>query len=72
MLEVVLDGLFTERQAKSIKEKLSGKTYFNFEIEYSNYAGNYSIIVRSNNTSGHTQEELLGMFYYCCLCELAK
>lgn len=72
MIEVMIgESYYTERQCKKVKEKLQGKTFFNFDITYSNDAGNCSLIVRSNIT-GYTPEELKEMFIFCCISELAE
>lgn len=72
MIEVMIgESYYTERQCKKVKEKLQGKTFFDFDITYSNDAGNCSLIVRSNIT-GYTPEELKEMFIFCCISELAE
>ena len=70
MIQTIIDGHFTKNQAEKIKAKLQGKTYFNFDIEIGNQAGNCTLVVKSNNTE-YTPDELKAMFYFCCLGELA-
>ena len=72
MFEALIDGYFDERQCKAIKAKMQGKTFFNFDISYSNQAGNCTLIVRSDNTNGHTPQDLKEMFIYARMCEVAK
>lgn len=66
-----MGGYYTERQCEKIKEKMQGKTFFNFDITYSNNAGNCSLIVKSD-IIGYTSEELKEMFVFCCISELAE
>lgn len=70
MIETFIDGYFSKEQCEAIKVKMKGKTFFNFDISYSNKAGNCTLIVRSNNTN-YTPEELKDMFIYACISELA-
>lgn len=72
MFETLIDGYFDEKQCKAIKKVMQGKTFFNFDISYSNQCGNCTLIVRSDNTNGYTPQELKEMFIYACMCELAK
>lgn len=66
-----MGGYYTERQCEKIKEKMQGKTFFNFDITYSNNSGNCSLIVKSD-IIGYTSEELKEMFVFCCISELAE
>ena len=72
MLQTYIDGYFTEKECQAIKAKMQGKTFFNFEISYSNLGGNCNLIVSSNNENGYTRHELKEMFIYACMAELAK
>lgn len=72
MFETHIDGYFDEKQCKAIKAKMQGKTFFNFDISYSNQAGNCTLIVRSDNTNDYTPQDLKEMFIYACISELAK
>lgn len=70
MIEVIFNDMyFTENQCKKIKEKMQNKSFFNFDISYGNYAGNCTLIIRSNNEN-YDEQELKDMFIYCCLNEL--
>lgn len=71
MIETIIDGYFTKDQCEQIIKKMQGKSFFGFEISYSNNASNCTLIVRSN-TPGYTSQELKDMFVYCCISELAK
>ena len=72
MLQTTIDGYFDETQCKAIKEKMQGKTFFNFNISYSNCAGNCTLIISSDNTNGYTPQDLKDMFIFACISELAK
>lgn len=71
MIETIIDGYFLESQCLKIKEKMQGKSFLNFDIAYSNQAGNCKLIVRSKN-SNYSEIELKEMFIYCCISELAE
>jgi len=72
MLQTYIDGYFTEKQCKAIQEKMQGKTFFNFDIKYSNEAGNCTLIVSSDNTNDYTPQKLKEMFICACISELAE
>ena len=72
MLVAFIDGYFTESECKAIKAKMQGKTFFNFDITYSNFAGNCELTVTSDNDNGYTDKDLKEMFIYACIGELAK
>lgn len=69
MLEVYI-CYFTENQCKRLKEKLQGKTFFNFDIAYSNECGNCTLIVRSN-IKNYSISEMKEFFIHYCISELA-
>lgn len=71
MIETIIYGYFTQDQCEQIIKKMQGKSFFGFEVSYSNNASNCTLIVRSN-TPGYTSQELKDMFVYCCISELAK
>lgn len=48
-ITATIEGYFTEEQAKKIKEKMQGKTYLKFNVDYSNEAGNCAIVVTTDN-----------------------
>lgn len=64
-----IEGYFSKKQCENIKQKLEGKTYMNFHIEYGGYAHNNIIIVTSSNEN-YNNEELKEMFIYCSLTSL--
>ena len=70
MVEICLNdlGYFTQTQAEKIKQKMTDKSFYKFEISYSNWAGNCTLIVRTKQDT--TQQELKEMFLHCCLWEI--
>jgi hypothetical protein len=70
MIYTHIDGLFSRKQCERIKERMQGKTYFNFDIQYGGYGEqNQQICVCSDNDD-YTADELKEMFVWCCLNEL--
>ena len=63
-------GYFTESQCEMLKEKLDGNTYMNFEIGYSNQAGNCTLIVRTDYQD--TEQEIKNFFLSCVVNTLAN
>lgn len=41
-------GYFSEREVKAIKEEMDGETYMKFQVKYSNFAGNCTLIVETD------------------------
>lgn len=41
-------GYFTESQCKAIKEELQGYSFMNFDIVWSNCAGNCALVLRTD------------------------
>ena len=69
--EVIFDGYFTKDIFEKLKEKLSGKTYMQFEISYSNYCGNCNLCV-STRRPRTSKRELKEHFIYYALSKLAE
>lgn len=72
-----IEGYFTESQAKKLKEKMQGKSYLNFSVEYSNENGNCTLIVSTDyyeenefNTKEEFEQVLHGDFMYFALLEM--
>lgn len=72
MLQTYLEGYYSEKECKAIQKVMQGKTFFNFDIAYSNQAGNCTLIIKSDNTNDYTPQELKEMFIYACISELAQ
>ena len=71
IIEIMIEGYFPKEICEKLKEKLSGKTYMQFEISYSNYCGNCNLSV-STKYPRTSKKDLKEMFMHCALWELAK
>ena len=58
-------GYFTESACKKIKEKMQGKTFMNFDITYSNFAGNCILIICTDYKED--PQEIKNFFLNCAL-----
>jgi hypothetical protein len=67
MASYQIEGYFSTKQCEKIKERLEGKTFMKFHIEYGGVAGNNAIIVTGNAES---DDELREMFIHCALTSL--
>ena len=67
MLAIKLKAISSTKQCEKIKERLEGKTFMKFHIEYGGVAGNNAIIVTGNAESS---DELREMFIHCALTSL--
>ena len=63
-------GYFCESECKAIKEAMQGKTYMNFDVGYSNQAGNCTLIIATDYNA--TEQEIKNFFLACALGKLAK
>lgn len=63
-------GYFTKTEAEAIKKEMDGKTYMRFQVGYSNFAGNYTLIIKTDYDE--TEEEIKNTFLHCCLSALAR
>lgn len=50
MAEIIFDklGNFTEQDCKNIKKMMEGKTYYDFKVSWSCYAGNCNLIAKAS------------------------
>lgn len=53
-------GYFTASSIAGIKKAMQGKTYMNFDITASNYAGNHTLIIRTDYDA--SEAEIKAMF----------
>lgn len=72
-----IEGYFTEDQANKIRERMQGKTYLNFNVDYSNQNGNCKLIVSTDyyeendyNTKEEFEQVLHDDFIYFALQEM--
>ena len=63
-------GYFTEKECEKMKMALDGKTFMNFSITWSNWAGNCTLIVRTDYED--TEVNIKRFFIYVALSELAS
>ena len=57
-------GYFTEKTAKKVQELMQNRSFMNFQVSYSNCAGNCILIVR---TDYEASEEKIKKFFLNCL-----
>ena len=69
MAKYEIDGYFNNKQCERIKEKVQGKTYLNFNVEYGGIAGNNTMIITSN-IEGCSDKELETMFIFYALNQI--
>lgn len=63
-------GFFFPDTCERIKAAMDGRTFMNFKVKYSNYAGNYTLIICTNYEG--TEAEIKNFFLHCALEALAK
>lgn len=63
-------GYFTEKQINAIKDELDGVSYMSFNVTYSNYAGNRTLIVSTDYEAD--EEEIKNMFLHCALSAICR
>lgn len=63
-------GYFTDSEIKGIAERMNGKSSMHFEVGSSNYAGNHTLIVRTDYDD--TEEEIKRFFLHVAMSELAR
>lgn len=61
-------GYFTKSACEKIKEKMQGETYMNFDVDYSNCAGNCTLIIKTDYEA--EPQEIKNSFLYCALNQL--
>ena len=58
-------GYFAERECKAIKDSLQGYSYMNFDISWSNWAGNCTLLVATDYEA--EEKEIKDFFLHCAL-----
>lgn len=61
-------GYFDERQCKAIKDAMQGKTYMNFNIKWSNCAGNCTLIICTDYEG--KESKIKNFFLHCALGQI--
>ncbi len=64
-------GYFPDGYCEAIKAHLQGKSFYHFDISWSNCAGNCILCV-STDYEGATEDEVKEMFLHCALSELRE
>jgi len=71
-VSITLPGYYETKTCETIKEKLQGLTYHNFDVQYGGTAGNNQIIVVGEVDESESEKDLESMFIFVALTELAK
>lgn len=61
-------GYFAERECQAIRDCLQGYSYMNFDITWSNQAGNCILILRTDYVD--TPENIKAFFLHCALGQI--
>ena len=69
MITINLGNVGTKEQAEKIANKLNGKTYYNFQVEYSSMMNNWPVMV-STDYEGAVKKEVRKMLMFVMACEL--
>lgn len=72
MREYVFDefGYFSADDCKALATALDGKTFMNFKVRFSNYAGNCTIILEADAPE-YTEADVKTMFMHVALSTMA-
>lgn len=63
-------GYFTERDCKKLESILNHKTFMDLIVSHSNYAGNCSLIIKTDYDA--PEEDIIRTFMFVALNELAR
>ena len=63
-------GYFTDSECEAIKEALQGKSYMNFDISWSSFAGNCTLIMKTDYED--EPQEIKNFFLSFAFRELAN
>ena len=61
-------GYFCETDCKKIQQAMNGKTFMNFTVKYSNYAGNCTIIAETDYEE--SEENIKNFFLHCLISNI--
>lgn len=64
-------GYFTENECKAIKEVMDGKTFMDFKVTYSSFAGNCTLIVKTDYEEC-TEDEIKSHFIASALSMISR
>ena len=63
-------GYFCKQDCIKIKEAMEGCTYMPFSVEYSNYAGNCTLIIKTDYKA--TEDHIKSFFLHCLITTLVN
>ncbi len=69
MITIELGNVGSKEQAEKIAKKLNGQSYYNFQVDYAVWMGNYPVSV-STDYEGVTENEVTKMLMFIMACEL--
>ena len=64
-------GYLSAQDCEALAIALNGKSFMNFNVKYSNYAGNCTLIVEAD-ADDYSEEEVKSMFMYVAMTTLAQ
>lgn len=64
-------GYLSAQDCDALATALNGKSFMNFQVRYSNYAGNCTLIVEAD-ADDYTEEEVKSMFLHVAFTTLAE
>lgn len=64
-------GYLSAQDCEALATALNGKSFMNFQVKYSNYAGNCTLIVEVD-ADDYTEEEVRSMFMHVAITTLAQ
>lgn len=67
-------GYLSAQDCEALATALNGKSFMNFKVSYSNYAGNCTLIVAVDTTTAeqYTEAEIRSMFMHVAFTTLAE
>ena len=64
-------GYLSAQDCDALATALNGKSFMNFQVRYSNYAGNCTLIVEAD-ADDYTEAEIRSMFMHVAFTTLAE
>lgn len=64
-------GYLSKTDCEALATALNGKSFMNFQVRYSNYAGNCTLIVEAD-ADDYSEEEVKSMFLHVAFTTLAE
>ncbi len=71
MVVIELGNIGSEEQAEKIKNTLTGKSFFNFRVEFCCNVNNWPVVVRTEYEGAEDRiDEVKEMIMFCLACAL--